>query len=136
MEFYRMELQPLDYRDGFNSQRDGILLYSFCSCVTATRFQFPTGWNSTSSSVEILTFVKMFQFPTGWNSTESSDKKILLRSKFQFPTGWNSTPPCIHTEAQAPVSIPNGMEFYKNREHDASLREYVFQFPTGWNSTG
>ena len=32
------------------------------------------------------------------------------------------------------VSIPNGMEFYYDKNHEY-LKEIEFQFPTGWNST-
>ena len=53
---------------------------------------------------------------------------------FQFPTGWNSTLCHIQDEYLAPVSIPNGMEFY-HRHGFYHLFLLSFQFPTGWNST-
>ena len=97
-------------------------------------FQFPTGWNSTSSfqlvkgcrvcfnsqrdgilhyfKVEFL-FSSMFQFPTGWNSTHRSQRLIIITSI---------------------VSIPNGMEFYNSDLH-IETEFSLFQFPMGWNST-
>ncbi len=37
----------LGKKDGFNSQRDGILLRRLESGSKRNEFQFPTGWNST-----------------------------------------------------------------------------------------
>ena len=74
-------------------------------------FQFPTGWNSTSLSLDIEN-IAVFQFPTGWNSTNLSNLNSLIFV----------------------VSIPNGMEFY-HRLSDRSAIFRKFQFPTGWNST-
>ena len=76
---------------GFNSQRDGILLWEISNFRPGhVLFQFPTGWNST--------FVDLRR---SWNS--------LL---FQFPTGWNSTRNDFLRYTRLNVSIPNGMEFY------------------------
>ena len=36
--------------------------------------------------------------------------------KFQFPTGWNSTIDETRLLSSAIVSIPNGMEFYNNKQ--------------------
>ncbi len=35
------------FRNCFNSQRDGILLFDGANFVNKPKFQFPTGWNST-----------------------------------------------------------------------------------------
>jgi len=97
----------------FNSQRDGILLSADRSLsFRYLTFQFPTGWNSTLSSLILCLSIHSFQFPTGWNSTLSpikmatqyacfnSQRDGILRDQilrnhrekmFQFPTGWNST---------------------------------------------
>ena len=49
MEFYAlMNWKIFLNMSRFNSQRDGILLSSFSSLAARLRFQFPTGWNSTS----------------------------------------------------------------------------------------
>ena len=71
MEFYRRNslLQPRKC-SSFNSQRDGILRYWILFLVSvASRFQFPTGWNSTARFALLPRQFK-FQFPTGWNSTQ------------------------------------------------------------------
>ncbi len=53
-----------------------------------------------------------FQFPTGWNSTLVVCSFLLRFMAFQFPTGWNSTQRNKKTNGNNRVLIPNGMEFY------------------------
>ena len=98
----------------FNSQRDGILPRSFPLASQWSKFQFPTGWNSTKRRPNDRRPCFLFQFPTGWNST-------LLALPF---------PPINRL-----VSIPNGMEFYLAGKSFFDTDENLFQFPTGWNST-
>ena len=94
----------------------------------------PNGMEFYPAPITLCTEQMLFQFPTGWNSTSSrtkgsslgeirfnSQRDGILRdfdmswkdatSGFQFPTGWNSTP-IVHIEGSA---------------------LYPFQFPTGWN---
>ena len=54
-------------------------------------FQFPTGWNSTSTRCGRSRRRNTFQFPTGWNSTNADFNFSYVFTLFQFPTGWNST---------------------------------------------
>ena len=99
----------------FNSQRDGILLRNWLNiAIVSLPFQFPTGWNSTMSRVEVEA-KRPFQFPTGWNSTGYRISLQIEYSPFQFPTGWNSTI-AQHNRSLflRQVSIPNGMEFYQS----------------------
>ena len=120
--------------DGFNSQRDGILLKEGGSLDPKFRVSIPNGMEFYKTLIEKSLGYQRFQFPTGWNSTEgeysvyyamacfNSQRDGILRIQgfqterlltFQFPTGWNSTPS---------VSI-------------SCLDYEEFQFPTGWNST-
>ena len=121
------------------------------------KFQFPTGWNSTifvekggeakrrfnSQRDGILLKVKVSQ-RFNLKCFNSQRDGILPanaidikppKAKFQFPTGWNSTQSrrvCYYYAA--PVSIPNGMEFYSS-VFGSVCSSRLFQFPTGWNST-
>ena len=135
MEFYA-SLRPHFYacREGFNSQRDGIL-----QCLPFLFWWLNFCFNSQRDGILRILFKRyksksMFQFPTGWNSTliysffcfmvdgfnsqrdgilHSRSERIAINSStFQFPTGWNSTQRAISLQAQTGVSIPNGMEFY------------------------
>ena len=48
MEFYRfLSVPSFSLYNRFNSQRDGILLFKATQLAQTTKFQFPTGWNST-----------------------------------------------------------------------------------------
>ena len=120
------------------------------------RFQFPTGWNSTKQKLNEGTPFSSFNsqrdeilhkdirvrginfncFNSQRDEILQKQTKIVSKSKytFQFPTGWNSTLCHIQDEYLAPVSIPNGMEFY-HRHGFYHLFLLSFQFPTGWNST-
>ncbi len=76
------------------------------------RFQFPTGWNSTSYKKCMQSLQKIVSIPNGM---EFYDRKLVIAafdSEFQFPTGWNSTRSFSHVPSPPCVSIPNGMEFY------------------------
>ena len=135
MEFYTVTCLMTAKKTSFNSQRDGILLSEHCQYTRIEKFQFPTGWNSTSKKYNEN--FRIFRFnsqrdgillktapplKTATNSFNSQRDGILLKPVhnlvfvlllFQFPTGWNSTVDGIVEHCQ-----------------------YTFQFPTGWNSTG
>ena len=156
MEFYEIDIASRAGRLGFNSQRDGILPWSFQIqrnldvCFNSQRdgilpwsFQIQRNldvcFNSQRDGILLSTQTAAaatapFQFPTGWNSTNIDAAARQTRSEFQFPTGWNST--LWRTRMPYPkiVSIPNGMEFYKELKQ-LLLSRGKFQFPTGWNST-
>ena len=126
--------------------------------IQTYEFQFPTGWNSTTSLLCRGIVREMFQFPTGWNSTDlilsasASLPRVSIPNGMEFynfiipfsiPFRWsfNSQRDGILRYHQGKkkyrkpkVSIPNGMEFYK-RYSKHSYRLAGFQFPTGWNST-
>ena len=97
----------------FNSQRDGILRFRpKLALFYKTKFQFPTGWNSTELyAAAIETFLE-FQFPTGWNSTKVR-KGIPRFQRVSIPNGMefycSRYARCLRFDD---VSIPNGMEFY------------------------
>ena len=91
MEFYLTADTKKINRPCFNSQRDGILPKCQNIWISSYLFQFPTGWNSTSSWARKNIFHSQFQFPTGWNSTVASYGIRSVSFAFQFPTGWNST---------------------------------------------
>ena len=122
-------------KDGFNSQRDGILLVSGYLAHYTGPFQFPTGWNSTLKAKKSRLLTLMVSIPNGMefyqkrkdlfsrlsNCFNSQRDGILLEPivklfflrAFQFPTGWNSTIPTSPSLFPLSlVSIPNGMEFY------------------------
>ena len=106
-------------------------------------FQFPTGWNSTRNKILIKHIRGSFnsqrdgilprignKISSLRNSFNSQRDGILLRLAvlslqqilFQFPTGWNSTDTSAQTHAECPVSIPNGMEFYKLTDNESFCR--------------
>ena len=116
MEFYG--ITEFEYVDNycFNSQRDGILQCQVCLSGEIWEFQFPTGWNSTFIRTSASFKNSLFQFPTGWNSTLAISFMPSPKLAFQFPTGWNSTFRLLPPIARRCVSIPNGMEFYRDRE--------------------
>ena len=116
MEFYsKLELSISRATHCFNFQRAGRLPERILRRKRGhSRFQFPTGWNSTRTCKFKILFWRLFQFPTGWNST-----LLSRRSK-------------IYTVL---VSIPNGMEFYPLLSDIWLIGNLLFQFPTGWNST-
>ena len=98
------------------------------------RFQFPTGWNSTSYKKCMQSLQKIVSIPNGM---EFYDRKLVIAafdSEFQFPTGWNST---IGPHKEF---LPMGSF---NSQRDGILlvlsamchHLHAFQFPTGWNST-
>ena len=57
------------YIFSFNSQRNGILSFDFYNEFSEWEFKFQTEWNSTSFGIRPLERLSRFQFPTGWNST-------------------------------------------------------------------
>ena len=139
----------------FNSQRDGILHYQSIWSLKLYVVSIPNGMEFYYMEVYHYARVHKFQFPTGWNSTSKAvnPSHILM---FQFPTGWNSTKRAYQSQQRNTVSIPNGMEFYRasfttaqisigfNSQRDGILLKIklsrtfthtMFQFPTGWNST-
>ena len=76
---------------GFNSQRDGILLYYVCGrLVHEYVFQFPTGWNSTVFLGELY-IVFTVSIPNGMEFYAFYHLGVDVLAMFQFPTGWNST---------------------------------------------
>ena len=77
-----------EYR--FNSQRDGIL--QICRAIRRqrTRFQFPTGWNSTSAEISLPAPQDPVSIPNGMEFYKTQNPRLFYPS----------------------VSIPNGMEFY------------------------
>ena len=95
----------------FNSQRDGILLTMKSMRISNLLFQFPTGWNSTISTI-FSSLCFLVSIPNGM--------------EFYTPFCWS--------RLSTPVSIPNGMEFYLIRVVIGVICK-GFQFPTGWNST-
>ena len=156
MEFYYGGKININGTTRFNSQRDGILLFASFSCsivgsgfnsqrdgilpfwrlpfiMKFTRFQFPTGWNSTKGFLllGVLSDVSIpngMEFYTKWRSVAppyrcfNSQRDgilpfwrlpfIMKFTRFQFPTGWNSTKGFLLLGVLSDVSIPNGMEFY------------------------
>ena len=106
-------------RASFNSQRDGILLYSLHKlAVLASSFNSQRDGILLASISAFLVSIS-FQFPTGWNSTFASLSISFSRISFQFPTGWNSTYKATYRQHQKFVSIPNGMEFYTDDINEA-----------------
>ena len=117
----------------FNSQRDGILLIPEARGNLFLKFQFPTGWNSTTTPKIAYSYCGV-SIPNGMKFYRAV---FLASQKFQL------------------VSIPNGMEFYQNQRNYERKRRcfnsqrdgilpnaillnstrFQFQFPTGWNST-
>ena len=109
-----------------------------------------------SSTLILVLPISRFQFPTGWNSTVyrpgnenrkhqrfNSQRDGILQIRFQRilnRSGFNSQRDGIlpsykpNASIAVGVSIPNGMEFYF-RYFILEKRAYMFQFPTGWNST-
>ena len=135
MEFYivrntrNLRYLLFQFPTGWNSTKIMGLLEK-----TEVEFQFPTGWNSTkinylirkSNVVSIpngMEFYKIqkIKFHLYQYSFNSQRDGILLDKAtntckpcgFQFPTGWNSTLLLLLHFRRHPVSIPNGMEFYK-----------------------
>ena len=125
------------------------------SSSTAT-VSIPNGMEFYQKRLKMANYARAFQFPMGWNSTSAVFGSVCSSKLFQFPTGWNSTQFSPRIFLSAPVSIPNGMEFYViswkkqrlyccfNFQRDEILHRFaafehifktLFQFPTGWNST-
>ena len=72
MEFYPQSLSKFANNSCFNSQRDGILLFSLAAIEAAFRkVSIPNGMEFYTSLLCRGIVRKMFQFPTGWNSTEA-----------------------------------------------------------------
>ena len=146
----------VEVSDGFNSQRDGILLKDDSKKVSCILFQFPTGWNSTSNPTDwwaknevsipngmefyAVTMEDTIIVMAGFNSQRDG---ILQKQKLNEGVSFSVSIPNgmeFYYERWAPkallarVSIPNGMEFYSRIwKRSRSIRR--FQFPTGWNST-
>ena len=133
MEFYPIPLPINPSPNGFNSQRDGILL------------------KKTNNERKI----KTVSIPNGMEFY--ADLGHFFASLLvSIPNGMEFyAPRLIKPLASFFVSIPNGMEFYPrlhklrllqkgfNSQRDGILPSYIysaysyeaFQFPTGWNST-
>jgi len=136
MEFYKIMMRAFD---------------------TLQRFQFPTGWNSTKKCKRFAT-MPAFCFNS---QRDGILRKVIYTIRAEFE-GFNSQRDGIlrghryANQMQKGVSIPNGMEFYRNdKAFSQSHREVsipngmefyltflglfskslMFQFPTGWNST-
>ena len=134
MEFYSLtRLLPL-YSVGFNSQRDGILLCGAYAHIYSLQFQFPTGWNSTLSSLPIIAAKILVSIPNGMEFYKKDRKMIGQEYRFNSQRDGILLREYSASFGTIPVSIPNGMEFYLFYiGSDVFLRR--FQFPTGWNST-
>ena len=118
----------------FNSQRDGILpSFSKLICSFGV-FQFPTGWNSTSSATSTRT-QKIVSIPNGMEFYAYGFINDYFKQKFQFPTGWNSTKMVWDW-----MSILGSFNSQRDGILLCAIRNeyklyFEFQFPTGWNST-
>ena len=120
----------------FNSQRDGILL----KVKVSQRFNLKC-FNSQrdgilpANAIDIKPPKAKFQFPTGWNSTQSRRVCYYYAAPVSIPNGmefyYRSS---LYLHEMTTVSIPNGMEFYSS-VFGSVCSSRLFQFPTGWNST-
>ena len=91
MEFYKNSAHWKYYERRFNSQRDGILLWlRFALALVSLCFNSQRDGILPSIRPASLSASK-FQFPTGWNSTLGLSEEEYAKGMFQFPTGWNST---------------------------------------------
>ena len=133
MEFYSIWCWYIADDVCFNSQRDGILLYPNAQPDVNTKFQFPTGWNSTRRIRSSICSCRV-SIPNGMEFYVKKKAVRVVVQSFQFPTGWNSTRRNTAKSPRKDVSIPNGMEFYSGL-YSIDENEEEFQFPTGWNST-
>ena len=135
MEFYIQKTQAAKAKP-IVSIPNGMEFYPTLDRLTVIRcgFQFPTGWNSTTSvslphhrhkSVSIPNGMEFYKRSLLWDlqvNCFNSQRDGILLTPFCFEL-------VLHT-----VSIPNGMEFY--RAYSSSVKITArFQFPTGWNST-
>ncbi|WP_295153391.1 hypothetical protein [uncultured Campylobacter sp.] len=134
MEFYSTLLDCVSTEVGFNSQRDGILrAKSAFKFPSLSPFQFPTGWNSTEITQNLL-FLKKVSIPNGMEFYVPIFSALLRLVSFQFPMGWNST-------RLEPERNEELKRFNSQRDgilHNSCVAYYrirQFQFPTGWNST-
>ena len=76
----------------------------------------------------------MFQFPTGWNSTVRHFV-LIIAPVVSIPNGMEFyRNDKTLSQSHRKVSIPNGMEFYSLTPSNLD-KPLLFQFPTGWNST-
>ena len=120
-------------------------------------FQFPTGWNSTTTDLLDDFISESFNSqrdgilpvlcdteskkPVCFNSQRDGilrfdylEHKIAYK-RFQFPTGWNST--AIVTSAIALTALFQFPTGWNSTLTDGFYYVFKkkFQFPTGWNST-
>ena len=136
----------------FNSQRDGILFKQerFIDMDYA-EFQFPTGWNSIVSLRWAVKWI-LVSIPNGMEFYIIAPPHLATKEPFQFPTGWNSISGVdvfnvsdggFNSQRDGillsswdwilpsdEVSIPNGMEFYRNQLPPYSVCGYV-SIPNG-----
>ena len=155
MEFYLRFLTFLTLFGSFNSQRDGILRSPQRQRrLCQAKFQFPTGWNSTSR-YPLIPSCTLVSIPNGMEFYERVATSRRIRGSFNSQRDGILRSITAPYDCQAIVSIPNGMEFYLsfiplpfgrgsfNSQRDGILLHrrsksgawYLFQFPTGWNST-
>ena len=113
MEFYNRQRLCWCRLERFNSQRDGILQQcQVCFQGEVWEFQFPTGWNSTSSG--ILGILDA----AGFNSQRDGILQQISQAAQQKDARFNSQRDGIlrdwgnEAKELKIVSIPNGMEFY------------------------
>ena len=134
MEFYLAISKVLRICLGFNSQRDGILLYRYVERLSEYLFQFPTGWNSTLPPPSFRALLPPVSIPNGMEFYALIGFGFGGEFLFQFPTGWNSTSFLKNTTRF-------GESFNSQRDgillfcFIKSFADFSFQFPTGWNST-
>ena len=135
MEFYSTLLDCVSTEVGFNSQRDGILrAKSAFKFPSLSPFQFPTGWNSTEITQNLL-FLKKVSIPNGMEFYVPIFSALLRLVSFQFPTGWNSTK-FLHNVLLIHLGFNSQRDGILQKSLDfAEQNLSLFQFPTGWNST-
>ena len=130
---------PIEQKDSFNSQRDGILLdFLAASFIPILSVSIPNGmefyrtlnlggerrksFNSQRDGILLMIFSWALPILDSFNSQRDGILPPTLEIRpgyklFQFPTGWNSTKGFFLWPIRSShVSIPNGMEFYSPKE--------------------
>ena len=98
--------------NGFNSQRDGILLIMQGTTEEQKRaFQFPTGWNSTNCT-RYSDYEGMVSIPNGMEFYLNPCYTMRAESCFNSQRDGILLSYFGATILSLSVSIPNGMEFY------------------------
>ena len=142
MEFYLRFLTFLTLFGSFNSQRDGILRSPQRQRrLCQAKFQFPTGWNSTSR-YPLIPSCTLVSIPNGMEFYERVATSRRIRGSFNSQRDGILRSITAPYDCQAIVSIPNGMEFYLsfiplpfgrgsfNSQRDGILRVLIAFAPT------